>query len=102
VLGDRLRLPRPMMSEAGVPLYLSDSKPMLRYSQKMKDAKLIVLIAESVEVITVSPPTKSFLQRGFVVRVLQYRLSHFPLRLEIHRKILRRGVIWMGLVLERR
>jgi hypothetical protein len=54
------------MSEAGAPMYSSDSKPVLRYSRKMKDAKLIGLIAESVEASIVSPPTKGFLQRVFL------------------------------------
>jgi hypothetical protein len=54
------------MSKAGAPLYPSDSKPVLRHSRKMKDAKLIGLIAESVEASIVSPPAKGFLQRGFL------------------------------------
>jgi len=56
----------PVMLEAGAPLYPLDSKPMLRYSRKMKDGKLIGLIAESVEASIVSPPAKGFLQRGFL------------------------------------
>lgn len=55
-----------MMSEVAAPLYLLDSKSMLRYSWKMKDAKLIRLIAEFVEATTVSPPAKGFLRRGFL------------------------------------
>jgi hypothetical protein len=63
-LCDRLRLLRPVMSEAGAPLYPSDSKPVLRYSRKMKDAKLIGLIVESLEATSVSRPTKGFLRQG--------------------------------------
>jgi hypothetical protein len=54
------------MLEAREPLYPSDSKPVLRYSRKMKDVKLIGLIVEFVEATTISPPAKGFLWRGFL------------------------------------
>jgi hypothetical protein len=55
MLGVRLNISLPVMSEAGGALYPPESKPVLRYSRKLKDAKLIDLIAESVAVTTVSP-----------------------------------------------
>jgi hypothetical protein len=65
-LGERLHLWLPEMSKAGVPLYLTESTLVLRYSRKPKDAKLIELIAETVEATTVSPPMKGFLRQGFL------------------------------------
>jgi hypothetical protein len=65
-LGERLRLWLPVMSEAGAPLYLSKSTPVLRYSGKPKDEKLIELIVETVEATTVSPSLKGFLRWGFL------------------------------------
>lgn len=55
MLGVRLRLSLPVMSEAGAALHPPESKPVLRYSRKLKDAKLIDLIAESVAATTISP-----------------------------------------------
>jgi hypothetical protein len=54
------------MSEAGAPLYLSESMLVLRYSRKPKDAKLIKLIVETMEATTVSPLLKGFLRWGFL------------------------------------
>jgi len=39
-LSERLRYSLPVMSESGAPIYSSDSKSMLRYSQKHKVGRL--------------------------------------------------------------
>jgi hypothetical protein len=55
-LGDRLCFSLPMMSESETPIYPSDSKKLLRYSQKLKDAKMNEnLIAEAVAALNVPP-----------------------------------------------
>jgi hypothetical protein len=56
-LGERLRLSLLVMSESGVPIYQLESKSVLRYSRKWKDAQLNKsLIAESLAAFTFSPP----------------------------------------------
>jgi len=90
-LGDRLRLPCPVMLEAGAPLFPLDSKPVLRYSRKMKDAKLIGLIAESVEATTLSSDERL---SSVGVSWSESRNASYLYH--------RRRVIWMGMMLERR
>lgn len=49
-LGERLRYSLPVMSESGAPIYLSESKSVLRYSLKHKVGKLDEhLLAEALE-----------------------------------------------------
>jgi hypothetical protein len=53
----QLRLSLSVMSESRAPIYLSESKSVLRFSWKWKDAQLNKsLIAESLAAFTTSPP----------------------------------------------
>jgi len=55
-LGDRLRFSLPVMSKSRTPIYPSESKKLLRYSQKLKGAKMNEnLIVEVVAAINVPP-----------------------------------------------
>jgi hypothetical protein len=56
-LGERLWLSLPVMLESGAPIYPLESKSVLRFSWKWKDAQLNKsLIAESLAAFTASPP----------------------------------------------
>jgi hypothetical protein len=53
-LGERLRYSLPVMSELGVPIYLSESKSVLKYSRKNEIGKLDKhLLAETLETFSV-------------------------------------------------
>lgn len=55
-LGDRLCFSLPVISESETPIYPSDSKKLLRYSQKLKDAKMNEnFIAEAVAALNIPP-----------------------------------------------
>jgi hypothetical protein len=85
-LGELLRLSLPMMSESRASIYPSESKSLIRYSRKRKDAQLNkFLLAESLAAITTSPsplghhhsphlesvavrePPVNFYRRGFLL-----------------------------------
>jgi len=54
-LSERLRLLLPVMSNSGGPIYMLESKSVLKFSQKRKDAQLYKdLLAESVTATTAS------------------------------------------------
>jgi hypothetical protein len=56
-LGEQLHLLLPVMSESGAPIYPLESRSVMRYSRKQKDAHLNkFLIAESLTAIIASPP----------------------------------------------
>jgi len=82
------------MLESGTPIYLSESKKLLRYSRKLKGAKMNEnLIAEAVAAINIPPSSLG----------PRYSLALAPFRDEVCKPLLRRGfspVVWSFLRLK--
>jgi hypothetical protein len=83
-LGDRLCFSLPMMTDFGTPIYSSESMKLLRYSRKLKGAKMNEnLIAKVVEAINV--PRSSLGPCS--------SLALAPFRDEVYKPLLQRGFL---------